>query len=100
MGVLAWRGLAAAALGCALLAGCADGPGAAALMDAGEESCAGRLGCVTDHNIAAMVDRPSDLARPRKDRPRDALRREAVLSAWRGTPHAPRAPKPAQGGAQ
>jgi type IV pilus biogenesis protein CpaD/CtpE len=99
MGVSTWKGLAFAALGCALLAGCADEPGAAALMDFGEESCAGRLGCVTDHNIAAMVDRPSDLTRPRKDRPGDALRREAVLSAWRGTPEAPRAPKPGQGGA-
>ena len=68
---------------CALLAGCVDEPGPLALMDAEPGPCEARLGCATEHNIAAMVDRPSDLAVPRKNRPRDSLRRDAVLSAWR-----------------
>jgi hypothetical protein len=43
----------------------------------------GRLGCVTERNIAAVAAKPSDLVRPRREQPRDAARREAVMSAYR-----------------
>jgi type IV pilus biogenesis protein CpaD/CtpE len=75
-------GLWAVAL-CALLAGCADELPSPAFADAEFPPCEVRLGCATAHNIAAMVDRPADLALPRRERPRDAVRREAVLSAYR-----------------
>lgn len=75
---------AAAAVACLALAACGNG-----FMDDQPDTeipsgCAsGRLGCVTDHNIAMAVARPSDLATPRREQPRDSLRRDAVMSAHR-----------------
>jgi hypothetical protein len=70
-----WGRMAGVAGGCVFLTGCIDEPA----PFRGE-----RLGAVTDHNIAVMVDRPSDLEAPRRDRPRDSVKREASLSTWRG----------------
>lgn len=50
----------------------------------------GMLGCVTQGNIAAMAARPSDLVKPRREQPRDAARRDAVMAAYRqGATRAP-----------
>jgi hypothetical protein len=58
---------------CALLSACiADPPAPSA-----------RLGDATHSNIAALAARPSDLAVPRQSGPRDAVRRDAVLAAYR-----------------
>ena len=40
-------------------------------------------GCATRHNLAALVDRPADLRRPRRETPRDASRRDTVIAAYR-----------------
>ncbi len=90
------------AAACALLAGCVGEPVPLALLEAEPESCEAQLGCVTGHNIAAMVDRPSDLAVPRREGRRDSMRRKAVLSAWRGNGQPPQgaAQAPAQGGSR
>jgi type IV pilus biogenesis protein CpaD/CtpE len=42
-----------------------------------------RLGDATQSNIAALAARASDLALPRRTAPRDAVRRDAVLAAYR-----------------
>ena len=68
---------------CVLLAGCADEPAPPALLIAEPAGCGAQLGCTTERNIAAMVDRPADLAAPRHDKPRDAVRRDTVITAWR-----------------
>jgi type IV pilus biogenesis protein CpaD/CtpE len=80
-----FRHLRAAVIGVLglLLAGCADEIAYPTLLDGEPNGCGAWLGCATQHNIAAVVDRPADLAMPRRDRPRDALRREAILAAWR-----------------
>lgn len=58
---------------CALLSACmADMPAPGA-----------RLGGVTHSNIAALAARPADLAMPRRTGPRDSVRRDAVLAAYR-----------------
>jgi Pilus biogenesis CpaD protein (pilus_cpaD) len=75
-----WRAVTVAGF-CALLAGC-DGEIAAPALFEGEPG--GCIGCATERNIAAVLDRPADLAAPRREGPRDALRREADLSAYRG----------------
>jgi type IV pilus biogenesis protein CpaD/CtpE len=97
-----WWTSAAMAGACALLAGCVGEPGPMALMDAEPDACEARLGCVTGHNIAAMVDQPSDLAVPRREGRRDSVRREAVLSAWRGNGQLSQgaAPAPVPGGSR
>jgi type IV pilus biogenesis protein CpaD/CtpE len=94
MGHYQWVfGRAAAVVGlCALLAGCADEIAYPALLDGDEIGCGAWLGCATQHNIAAVVDRPADLDVPRRERPRDAVRREAIISAWRGSGVDPQSP--------
>ncbi len=78
------RGAAIAGL-CALLAGCGDEPAPPSLLITEPAGCGAQLGCTTERNIAAMVDRPTDLATPRRDKPRDAVRRDAVITAWRSS---------------
>jgi pilus assembly protein CpaD len=79
-----------AAGACVVLAGCGGGPfDEPAVLQPdfvalAPDACADRLGCATDRNIAAMLDRPADLAMARRARPRDAIRREVVISAYRG----------------
>jgi type IV pilus biogenesis protein CpaD/CtpE len=79
-----WATLAAVAAACFTLTACGNG-----FMDDQPDTeiasgcVSGRLGCVTDHNIAMAVARPSDLATPRREQPRDSLRRDAVTSAYR-----------------
>lgn len=58
----------------------------------GDTACGSpRLGCATENNIAALAQRPSDLAKPRRAGQRDPVRREAALSAYRGPAAPPRA---------
>lgn len=47
-----------------------------------------RPGCATRRNLAALAENPRDLERPRQEAPRDAMRRDAVISQYgqsRGT---------------
>jgi pilus assembly protein CpaD len=41
------------------------------------------FGCASQANLAAMIDDPADLVRPRDSEPRDAARRANVLEAYR-----------------
>ena len=76
--------MAAAVLAVAgLLAGC-GGDVIPAGLDYEPIGCDGRLGCASAHNLAVLAARPSDLVMPRREGPRDARRRETVLTAWRG----------------
>lgn len=59
------------------------------LTGGGGRSCAlaatdaWRPGCATSHNIAALVDQPMDLRKPRRESSRDASRRAAVIETYR-----------------
>jgi len=73
----------AAAGACMALSACGGGfADDAPASDIAPACGASRLGCATAHNIAALVDKPADLAAPRKQQPRDSMRRHAVLSAY------------------
>lgn len=50
------------------------------------------FGCATQANLAALVEDPADLLRPRAEDPRDAGRRDTVLDHYRAgeQTHAPR----------
>lgn len=50
------------------------------------------FGCATQANLAALVEDPADLMRPRDEDPRDSGRRDTVMEAYRAgeTTHAPR----------
>lgn len=50
------------------------------------------FGCATQANLAAMVEDPADLIRPRGEDPRDSARRDTVMDAYRAgeTTHATR----------
>ncbi len=50
------------------------------------------FGCATQANLAALVEDPADLLRPRAEDPRDAGRRDTVMDAYRegSTTHAER----------
>jgi pilus assembly protein CpaD len=50
------------------------------------------FGCATVANIAALVEDPADLLRPREEDPRDSGRRDTVMDAYRegGQTHASR----------
>ncbi len=50
------------------------------------------FGCATQANLAALVEDPADLLRPRAEDPRDAGRRDTVMDAYRAgeQTHAPR----------
>ncbi len=50
------------------------------------------FGCATQANLAAMIEDPRDLVRPRTEDPRDGQRRAAVMDAYRAgaQTHAPR----------
>jgi len=50
------------------------------------------FGCATVSNIAALVEDPADLLRPRDEDPRDSGRRDTVMDAYRAgeQTHAPR----------
>jgi pilus assembly protein CpaD len=50
------------------------------------------FGCATQANLAALVEDPADLLRPRDEDPRDSGRRDTVMEAYRAgeTTHAPR----------
>lgn len=50
------------------------------------------FGCATQANLAAMVEDPADLLRPRASDPRDSGRRDTVMEAYRQgeQTHAPR----------
>jgi pilus assembly protein CpaD len=50
------------------------------------------FGCATQANLAAMVEDPADLLRPRASDPRDSGRRDTVMEAYRegDTTHADR----------
>lgn len=50
------------------------------------------FGCATQANLAALVEDPADLLRPRAEDPRDSGRRDAVMDAYRAgeQTHAPR----------
>ena len=41
------------------------------------------FGCATNANLAALVEDPADLLRPRGEDPRDSGRRDAVMDAYR-----------------
>jgi type IV pilus biogenesis protein CpaD/CtpE len=41
-----------------------------------------RPGCATRRNLAALAENPRDLERPRQETPRDAMRRDAVISQY------------------
>jgi hypothetical protein len=41
-----------------------------------------RPGCATRRNLAALAENPRDLERPRQEAPRDAMRRDAVISQY------------------
>jgi type IV pilus biogenesis protein CpaD/CtpE len=58
------------------------------------------LGCLSERNLAAVVDRPSDLVTPRREGRRDAIRRETVLSAWRADAKTPAEPALPTGASQ
>lgn len=89
-----FRGIAAAGAAM-LLAGCGEELSPPALLEPEVVPCELRLGCATASNLAAMVDRPADLVMPRRSRPRDAVRREAVLASYReGGLKAPVLPSP------
>ena len=66
-----------------LVAGCGGDAGFSGL-DEEKVACGGRLGCASAHNLAVLAARPSDLAEPRREGPRDARRRDVQLTAWRG----------------
>jgi hypothetical protein len=56
-----------------------------------------RPGCATRRNLAALAENPRDLERPRQEAPRDAVRRDAVISEYgqsRGTAPAASASAP------
>ena len=79
-----WTALPIVAAMCALLSACGNGFMADdSDMEAASGCISGRLGCITEQNIAAVAARPSDLARPRWVQPRDTARRDAVISAYR-----------------
>lgn len=66
-------GLSVAALAVpALLAGCGGG----------EADAEWRPGAVTRGNIAALAANPDDLYLPRREAPRDAVRRDAVIGQY------------------
>jgi hypothetical protein len=75
----------------------------------GTEDCGGSLGAwkpgyATARNLAAQAENPADLATPRAEGPRDAMRRDALLSGYVGSraigePKASAQP-PATGGAR
>ena len=50
------------------------------------------FGCATQANLAALVEDPADLLRPRAEDPRDSGRRDTVMDAYRDgeQTHAPR----------
>lgn len=50
------------------------------------------FGCATQANLAAMIEDPADLLRPRAEDPRDSGRRDTVMDAYRSgeQTHAPR----------
>jgi len=50
------------------------------------------FGCATQANLAAMIEDPADLMRPRAEDPRDSGRRSVVMDAYRAgeTTHAER----------
>lgn len=73
-----------AAILAAALGACDSEPPAPIMLGGPPPSCEATLGCVTHANIAALVDRPSDLSVPRREHRRDSIRRETVLTAWRG----------------
>ena len=75
--------LGAIAGACALLSACSGDAVPLAQLGEAPSCCETCIGCVTGHNLAAVVANPSDLDVPRKDAPRDAVRREAVLQAYR-----------------
>ncbi len=77
---------------CVLLSACGgDGLPLAQMVEV-QSCCKSCIGCAMEHNLAMLVDKPSDLAIPRKEGPRDSTRREAMLSAYRG------AGQPSEGG--
>jgi len=79
-----WAAPIALASLCALLSACGNGFAGETAETLNPSGCAsGRLGCATDQNIAALAARPSDLVRPRREQPRDAVRRDAVIAAYR-----------------
>jgi hypothetical protein len=41
-----------------------------------------RPGCATRRNLAALAENPRDLERPRQEAPRDAMRRDGVISQY------------------
>jgi pilus assembly protein CpaD len=45
------------------------------------------FGCATQANLAALVEDPSDLLRPRAEDPRDSNRRATVFEAYRAGEH-------------
>ncbi len=59
----------------ALLAGCGSPVG-------GEADAEWRAGAVTRRNIAALAENPDDLYLPRREAPRDAVRRDAVIGQY------------------
>lgn len=75
-----------ALLGTATLGACGGDFAHDPFGDAGEgcsaRSGAWKPGCATARNIAAQVENPADLATPRADGPRDAMRRDALFSGY------------------
>lgn len=57
-----------------------------------EEQTVWRPGCATRGNIAALAENPDDLFLARQESPRDAMRRDAVISAYAQSRSAPSAP--------
>jgi type IV pilus biogenesis protein CpaD/CtpE len=75
--------LAAIAGACVLLSACSGDVVPLARMGEAQSCCETCIGCATEHNLTAVVAKLSDLEVPRKDAPRDAARRDAVLAAYR-----------------
>jgi hypothetical protein len=75
--------LAAIAGACVLLSACSGDAVPLAQIGDAQSCCETCIGCATAHNLAAVVAKPSDLDAPHKEAPRDAVRREAALAAYR-----------------
>lgn len=86
-----------------LLTGCGRSFPARDLADAGGLHCSSdrqwRPGCATSRNIAAMAENADDLILARRETPRDAMRRDAVIGSYmrsRASASSPSAASPAK----
>jgi hypothetical protein len=96
------RGFAAALAAMAALAGCGDGFPDRDLLSAAAPLCSPaqqsaetwRPGCATRRNLAAIAAYPEDLYIARREGPRDAMRRDAVIAGYMQSRASTPAPPP------